>query len=93
MVLKKYRVENSAYLGRLIRADRMDPCTYISCVNKPLAELLARRGLYCARIACSHCGELGLAQETDLELILWRLVDLDINFLARFRNLYSFPVT
>ena len=56
----------------------------------------ARLGVACiarARIACSHCGELGLAQETDLELILWRLVDLYINFLARFRNLYSFPVT
>ena len=44
-------------------------------------------------LLANHCGELGLVQETDLELILCRLVDLDINFLAKFRNLYSFPVT
>ena len=41
----------------------------------------------------NHCGKLGLVQETDLELLLCRFVDLDINFLAKFRNLYSFPVT
>ena len=38
----------------------------------------------------NHCGKLGLVQETDWELLLHQLVDLDINCL---RNLYSFPVT
>ena len=35
-------------------------------------------------LLANHCGELhmGLVQETDLALILCRLVDLDINFFS-----------
>lgn len=36
---------------------------------------------------------MGLGQVMNLELLLRRLVDWDITFLAKFRNLYSFPVT
>ena len=39
------------------------------------------------------CTELGLGLECTPELLVNRLVNLDISFLAKFRNLYSYFVT
>ena len=38
----------------------------------------------------NHCGELGLAQETDLELLLCRFVDLDMNFYLNLEEILQF---
>ena len=37
-----------------------------------------------------HCMELGLGLVTDSEQLLHRFVDLDLTFLAKFRNLYKY---
>ena len=59
----------------------------------PLCDIVLLEDSVIGHLLSNHCGELGLVQETDLEMLLCRFVDLDINFLAKFRNLYSSPVT
>ena len=58
----------------------------------PLCDIAPLEDSVMGHLLVNHCRELGLVQETDLELILCQLVELDINFLVKFRNLYSFPV-
>ena len=45
-------------------------------------------------LLCEHCTELGLGLECTSELLVNRLVNLNISFLAKFKlNLYSYFVT
>ena len=54
----------------------------------PVCDIAPLEDSVLGHLLSNHCGELELVQETDLELLLHRLVDLTI-----FRNLYSFSVT
>ena len=47
----------------------------------PLCDIAPLEDSVMGHLLANHCGELGLVQEADLELILCQLVDLDINFL------------
>ena len=50
-------------------------------------------GLSDGTLAVKPLQGAGASTGDRLELLLCLFVDLDINFLAKFRNLYSFPVT
>ena len=59
----------------------------------PLCDTAPLETSVMEHVLSNHFGGLDLGQEMNLELLLRRLVDLDITFLAKSRNLYSFSVT
>ena len=60
----------------------------------PVCDIAPLEDSVLGHLLSNHCGELELVQETDLELLLHRLVDLELLLhrlvdLTIFRNLYS----
>ena len=74
---------------------RQHACAFFSRGNRPcpLCDTAPLDVSVLDHSLCEHCTELGLGLECTSELLVNRLVNLNISFLAKFRNLYSYSVT